>query len=485
MSGVRDSCKSCIHSIIVGERVKAHSSELLAFISMASSVAKQYDLTKKMAPFFDIHMILNILDFLKEQKLYDAKEIAKEKIKAIESTNRLSLIDDECSKFPNDAEMKSVYDASMSRMGQKKTEISAQLDNEPEGVIKVKMLFEDEHLLKELKNSANLSLDYLSNNMSIDAGTLESYYQYSKFKYECGVYDEAASMLNNFLSIHQAQSSSYIGALWGRLACRILKGSWENGTADFVAVKDAIESRGITPMDQLFQRAWLLHWSLFVFIGQRDGFDQHGDFCAEKNYLQTLENLCPWMLRYYALSCIIGSKKKNTMRDLLLEIQHLKHVYSDPITQFIEALYQEFDFELAQIKLKESQEIIKNDFFMQIHADRFMQEARMIICDVYCTINRRVDLSTLSQKLEMTEDEAEKFMVDMVQKSSSPSLNNAKIDSSSKQVIMASPNKGGQQDVVDRTRDLTVRSGMLSSNIDNLLKEQGFYLQHRATNPFA
>ena len=452
---------------------------------MTSSVAKKYDLTRRMAPFFDIHMLLNILDFLKEQKLYDAKEITKEKINAIKSTNMLSLIEDEYEKITGDAEMKSAFEAYKSQMEERKTEIFKQLDNEPESVGKVKRIFENDGLLSQLKNSANLSLDYLSNNESINAETLESFYQYSKFKYECGVYEEAAIMLNNYLSIHQVQSSSFVGALWGRLACRILQASWENSVTDFVAVKDAIESRSITPVDQLFQRAWLLHWSLFVFMNQRDGFDSCGDFFAEKIYLQTLENLCPWMLRYYALSCIIGSKKKNTMRDLLLEIQHLKHVYSDPITQFIEALYQDFDFELAQLKLKESKEIIQNDFFMQIHTDRFMQEARMVICDVYCVINRRVDLSSLSQKLEMTEDETEKFMVDMVQKSSSPSLNNAKIDSSSKQVIMSSPNKGGQQDVMDRTRDLTVRSGMLSSNIDNLLKEQGFYLQHRETNPFA
>lgn len=452
---------------------------------MTSSVAKKYDLTRRMAPFLDIHMLLNILDFLKEQKLYDAKEITKEKINAIKSTNMLSLIEDEYEKFTDDAEMKSAFEAYKSQMEERKTEIFKQLDNEPESVGKVKRIFENDGLLSQLKNSANLSLDYLSNNESINTETLESFYQYSKFKYECGVYEEAAIMLNNYLSIHQVQSSSFVGALWGRLACRILQASWENSVTDFVAVKDAIESRSITPMDQLFQRAWLLHWSLFVFMNQRDGFDSCGDFFSEKIYLQTLENLCPWMLRYYALSCIIGSKKKNTMRDLLLEIQHLKHVYSDPITQFIEALYQDFDFELAQLKLKESKEIIQNDFFMQIHTDRFMQEARMVICDVYCVINRRVDLSSLSQKLEMTEDETEKFMVDMVQKSSSPSLNNAKIDSSSKQVIMSSPNKGGQQDVMDRTRDLTVRSGMLSSNIDNLLKEQGFYLQHRETNPFA
>jgi len=271
-----------------------------------------------------------------------------------------------------------------------------------------------------------------------------------------------------------------LGALWGRLACRILQANWEQSLPDFLAVKDAIENRSIAPQDQLFQRAWLLHWSLFVFLNQRDGYDAHSDFFSDKSYMQTLENLCPWMLRYYALSVIIGSKRKNQIRDLLMEIQSLKHVYSDPITEFVEALFDRFDFDLAQRKLKESQEIVKHDFFVHIHADKFMQEARLVICEVYCTVNRQVDLSSLAQKLELTEEEAEKWMVDMVQKSTVNATLNACIDSAGRQVIMSPPTKVGQQDVVERTRDLTVRSSMLTSNIDSLLGEQGFYLRNRS-----
>merc|ERR1711871_188791 len=345
---------------------------------------------------------------------------------------------------------------------------------------KVKALFANEVLITELKSTANLSGEYLGANLSISSDTLEAYYQYSKFKYECGVYEEAATMLGNFLSVVQLQSYSVLGALWGRLACRILQASWEQSLQGFMAVKEAIENRNIAPQDQLFQRAWLLHWSLFVFLNQRDGHDAHSDFLSDKYYLQTLENLCPWMLRYYALSVIVGSKRKDRMMELLTEIQSLKHVYSDPITEFIEALFDRFDFDLAQQKLKESQVIVRNDFFMQIHADKFIQEARLIICEVYCTINRRVDLSSLAQKLELTEEEAEKWMVDMVQKSTMNATLNACIDSSGKQVIMSPPSKVGQQDVVERTRDLTVRSSMLTSNIDSLLTEQGFYLRNRS-----
>ena len=117
---------------------------------MASTVARKYDLTKKMAPFFDIHMLLNILNFLREQKLYDVEEITKEKINAIKSTNMLSLIEEEYEKFLGDTDMKDMNEKS--QLEQRKTEIFQKLENEPEGVLKVKRLFEDEQLLKELKD---------------------------------------------------------------------------------------------------------------------------------------------------------------------------------------------------------------------------------------------------------------------------------------------------------------------------------------------
>ena len=72
---------------------------------------------------------------------------------------------------------------------------------------------------------------------------------------------------------------------------------------------------------------------------------------------------------------------------------------------------------------------------MQIYADKFMHEARVMICEMYCTINRRVDLQMLAQKLQLTDEEAERWMVDMVRSASNTATTaDAKIDSSAKQV---------------------------------------------------
>jgi len=77
---------------------------------------------------------------------------------------------------------------------------------------------------------------------------------------------------------------------------------------------------------------------------------------------------------------------------------------------------------------------------LQIYADKFMHEARVMICEMYCTINRRVDLQMLAQKLQLTDEEAERWMVDMVRSASNTATTaDAKIDSSAKQVKKISP----------------------------------------------
>lgn len=308
------------------------------------------------------------------------------------------------------------------------------------------------------------------------------------------MYCDAEEMLGNFLSVAQAQTTSVLGALWGRLACRILQAKWDESLTDINAVKDAIESRSIAPMDQLRQRAWLMHWGLLVFLNQRDGFDALYHFFSEKIYLQTIENVCPWLLRYYTCAAILSSHRRAVMMDVLNEILATSYLHSDPMTQFVESVYERFDFEEAQQRLSECLILMKNDFFLQIYADKFLHEARLLLCEVYCAINRRVNMVTLAEKLQLSEDEAERWMVEMVRgavqsnaqegsttDSSSAAVTtlNARIDSSGKQVLMAPPPKMVHQKVADRTRDLTVRAGILNSNLENLMNEQGEYIMRQ------
>jgi translation initiation factor 3 subunit E len=393
------------------------------------------------------------------------------------------LIEDEYEKFPNDAEFQAEYSARKQDLESRKNAIFEFLDNEAEYFKVVVDFFGDAALISDLKAKSNFTIEHvatLQEYPGINAEVLENYYKFGKFRYECGMYVEAEIILSHYLSIVQPHTASYVSALWGRLACRILLGAWPDSLADMSAVKEAIEIRSISPVDQLRQRAWLMHWALFVMLNQRDGFDLLADFFSEKSYLQTMENLCPWLLRYYTVAVVLSPAKRRTnLHSLLSEISSMSYLYSDPITQFLDSLFDQFDFDSAQVKLVECQSLVKNDYFLQIFADRFVREARMLICEMYCTINRKVDLRMLSEKLQLTDEDAERWMVDMVRGSSGGPTLNAKIDSAGKQVIMAPPSKSVYKQVIESTKELTARTATLGANLELLVKEQAVYIKNK------
>lgn len=53
---------------------------------------------------------------------------------------------------------------------------------------------------------------------------------------------------------------------------------------------------------------------------------------------------------------------------------------------------------------------MENDFFLHIHRSQFMHEARMLICEMYCAIHSKVDLSMLAEKLKLTDEETERLV---------------------------------------------------------------------------
>lgn len=436
-----------------------------------------------MAPYFDSHLILPLLDSLRESGLEDAKAVTKEKIAILGKTNMVDVMCDEYERPECDAEVKAAFKAEQATIEKRREEIFGVLDNEPEVVKEVGAFFQNKELVFEMKSSGQLNAEGIASAHGITTDKLTAYYKNGKFKYECGMYDQAEETLTHCLTVQQIPASMRLGALWGRLACRILQAKWDETIGDFLAIKEAIDNRGIPPLDQIRLRAWLMHWGLFVHCNRQDGIDSLADLFTSQPYQQTMENLCPWMLRYHTMSVILSPGKRggSMLRNILEEIKSLNYCYSDPITQFLESLYTQFDFDEAQKRLVECQDLIKNDFFLQKFGDRFTHEARVLICEMYCTINKRVDLSMLSTKLQFSEEEAEKWMVQMVRGSASNSANSidAKINSSDKQVIMAAYSKSTQQQVADRTSELTQRTSAMASALESVMRDGKGFIKAR------
>ena len=148
-------------------------------------------------------------------------------------------------------------------------------------------------------------------------------------------------------------------------------------------------------------------------------------------------------------------------------------------TNFVLSLYERFDFTAAQTNLKICAEQCKGDFFLKDFHSKFMHRARLLVCDAYCSMNRTVDLTTLSHQLELSEEEAERWMVDMVRSANHPSAIDARIDSTDKQVNMSAPTTSIHQDIAEFTRDLTLRSKVMCESLENILGDQAAFTQRK------
>ena len=173
------------------------------------------------------------------------------------TTNLIDVIEDEYTRYPENIQLQAEYAIQKNILDDRKNAVFDKLDNPPDVVVKVSEFFANSDLveqMQQLKASASNLVEFLANN-GLTSEALEKYYKFAKFKFECGVYEEADSMLGNYLSaVQNLQSSSAVNAHWGQLACRILLARWEASLQGLNSVKEVIDGRNIAPMDQLRQK---------------------------------------------------------------------------------------------------------------------------------------------------------------------------------------------------------------------------------------
>ena len=84
-------------------------------------------------------------------------------------------------------------------------------------------------------------------------------------------------------------SEKSLSALWGVLASEILMERWDVATEDLMKLKEIIDSNTFAPiLEQLQQRCWLMHWSLYIFFNHDNGRNQIIDLFFQDRYSDCL-----------------------------------------------------------------------------------------------------------------------------------------------------------------------------------------------------
>lgn len=74
-------------------------------------------------------------------------------------------------------------------------------------------------------------------------------------------------------------------------------------------------------------------------------------------YLNAIQTNAPHLLRYLATAFIVNKRRRPQFKDFIKVIQQEQYSYKDPITEFLACVYVNYDFDGAQKKMRESEEV--------------------------------------------------------------------------------------------------------------------------------
>ena len=92
---------------------------------------------------------------------------------------------------------------------------------------------------------------------------------------------------------------------------------------------------------------------------------------------------------------------------------------------------------------------------------KYLEHPRLFIFETYCRIHQKIDISMLATKFAMPSHHAERWIVDLIR---SARLD-AKVNSEKNYVVMSSQYPDVYRQVMEKTKDLAVRTHVLSNNI--------------------
>jgi translation initiation factor 3 subunit E len=286
-----------------------------------------------------------------------------------------------------------------SEYAKKREEVLSQLAKFEEESAHLTNLLNDESVTSQLRSDKVANLKFLEEQHGVTQQMVDNLYDFGRFRYECGLYPEAADLLYRF-RVLSIDNDKVVKATWGKLVCEILGEEWESALEEVEKVKEHIETRLFNnPRAQLTARESLVHYALFPFFNYEPAREKLTELFFSAPYISSIQTACPWILRYLAAAVITNRSRtgnsynyQKQLKDLVRVVKQEVYEYQDPVTEFVKALYIDFDFEGAQKKLSEAEGILRSDFFLSSSTDAFLESARHLISESYCKIHQRIDI---------------------------------------------------------------------------------------------
>ncbi|KAK7899826.1 eukaryotic translation initiation factor 3 subunit E [Exophiala xenobiotica] len=433
-------------------------------MSTVDDATGEYAFLSNMIQHLDRHLIFPLLEHQLNsedisQQRYDDLKLAI--FNLLKNTNMIDYVGSLYKEIHKSDTIPSQY-------SQKREEVLQKLAKFEEESTHLTNLLNDEAVTSQLRSDKVANLKFLEETHGVTQEMVDNLYDFGRFRYECGLYPEAADLLYRF-RVLSTDNDKVVKATWGKLVCEILGEEWESALEEVEKVKEHIETRLFNnPRAQLTARESLVHYALFPFFNYEPAREKLTELFFSPPYLSTIQTVCPWILRYLAAAVITNRGRTNNshnyqkqLKDLVRVVKQEIYEYQDPVTEFVKALYVDFDFEGAQKKLTEAEAILRGDFFLGSSTDAFMESARHLISESYCKIHQRIDITDLSTRLGLSQNEGEKWIVNLIR----DTRVDAKIDYQAGTVVMNHPPQSVYQQVIEKTKGAFFRTQVLSAAV--------------------
>lgn len=438
----------------------------------------EWDLTPKISQYLDRHLVFPLLEFLSVNRVYEERELLLAKLDIVRNTKMIDYAIDIHKGLYGDAEIPE-------ELLEKRAKVVSELKMCQDETAYIRNLLDDTAVTKQIEQTRDgrTLLDFLVKNNSFKVESLDSVYVLAKSQYECGNYQAATEYLYLYRLLVPTSDKNYLNAMWGKLAAEILMQNWDAALDDFNRLKEFIDTSTFgSPLITLMQRTWLIHWSLFVFFNHPKGQDLIIDtLLFQKENLNAIQTFCPHILRYITAAVITNKQRPTVMKELVRVIQQESYQYKDPLTEFVECLYVNFDFGRAQQKLRECEQVLSKDFFLVSWTGLFIENSRLAIFETFCSIHQCLSLQMLSEKLNMSYEAAEKWIVNLIRNARL----DAKIDSQLGHVVMGTKKLSPHQQLIEKTKALYAKTNYLFANLEKKVpSSHSEKVPHWAVQPF-
>ncbi|BGP15016.1 hypothetical protein JCM10213_002839 [Rhodosporidiobolus nylandii] len=441
-------------------------------------------LLRHLAEHLDRHLVLPLLDFLEGREKYTHEEVLQAKVDLLGDgkTNMVTFVEGLKRELEGKADGEEVSGhAEFRKQEAEVVKTLNELQAQAQGVMDV---ISNPEVVSALRQDKQHNLTYLKENHGVTLEQIALLYKFGQFQFSIGHYGGASDYLYHF-RVLSTDSALVLSAMWGKLASDILEGSWDAALEELNGLREFIDQRGGAgpggPLLALQQRTWWLHWSLFVYYNHPNGRELLLESWLNQNYLNTIQTAAPWLLRYLVAAVVISRKStlrsagpasagnsarsREAVRDVVRALGQEQYQYADAVIEFLRKLYGEVDFSGAREEMAKcggETSILDDDFFLEPYKAEFVENARYLVSEAYCKIHRRIDIGELSDRLGLTREDGERWIVDLVR----DARLDAKIDLKQNIVQMNHTEQPVYQTVIEKTRGLLFRSQAMASAME-------------------